>query len=162
MPNQSPEQDLIHGFVEAIDEICNLNNLTLRKHNTSCWSRSYADIEFTLSSEQSEQCWAIEAKSNESSDNHNTVHKLFGELLKETGRNRGTNCNFAILIPKNGIDFYHKRFRKIDRCKFFGFGWLIPIRTIFFYDHNSNSVEYTSWEQFYDNKSNNCSSGFPV
>ena len=153
MPNQSHEQDLVDRFVAVIRT---LNGFEL--HNQNCRSQEYADIEFTLSGQR----WAIEAKSHQPRANrYNTVHQFFGKLLKETGRQNRTDCNIAILIPKDGIDFYHDHFKEIDRCKFFGFGWLIPVHTVFAYDHSIRSVEYTSWENFYDNKFNGCSSGFP-
>ena len=153
MPNQKPEQDLIDGFVEIISKYdC------FEPHNSKCRSRQFADIECTLSGQR----WAIEAKSHKSKDQYNTVHKLFGELLKETRRQNRTNCNISILIPNDGIDFYHNHFREIDRCKFLGFGRLIPIHTVFSYDHDNNSVEYTSWKNFYDNGFSVCTSGFPI
>lgn len=159
MTNQQHEQDLIDGFVQEIRRIVekqDRNNLIL--DNDRCKRKIFADIEFTLPSGQR---WAIEAKSNKSKNNYNTVHGLFGDLLKETGRENRENCEFAILIPKDGIDFYYSHFREINRCKFFGFGWLIPVRTIFSYDCASRSIKYTSWENFYDKKFEKCKSGFP-
>ena len=158
MSNQPHEQNLVDGFVQQIRHIVEGQGNNLHLHNCSCKSRTFADIEFTLPSGQR---WAIEAKSHESTDQYNTVHKLFGELLKETGRENRVNCKFAILIPEDGIDFYHKHFTKIDRCKFFGFGWLIPVRTMLSYNRINNSIKYTSWDGFYDRKFEKCRSGFP-
>ena len=141
MSNRQPEQDLINGFVRKIREdapkIC--------IHNCSCWHQTFADIEITLPSGQR---WAIEAKSHKSNDSYNTIHKLFGELLKETGRDERDNCNIGVLIPECGIDFYKDGFRKIRRCKFVCFGILIPVRYVFSY--GVSGVRHTFWDRFYD------------
>lgn len=151
MSNRRHEQELINGFVgEILTEETSI-------HNRKCQSRTFADIEITLPSGQR---WAIEAKSHKSvTDQNNTVHKLFGELLKETGRNNRDNCNIGVLIPECGIDFYKERFRKIRRCKFVCFGILIPVRYVFSY--GVSGVRHTFWDRFYDQGFSVFGFGFP-
>ena len=152
MSNRQPEQDLVDGFVRKIredaPEIC--------IHNCSCRHQTLADIEITLPSGQR---WAIEAKSHKSNDRYNTIHKLFGELLKETGRDERDNCNIGVLIPECGIDFYKDGFRKIRRRKFVCFGILIPVRYVFSY--GVYGVRHTFWDRFYDQGFSESFSGFP-
>jgi len=90
----------------------------------------------------------IEAKSHDSEDRHNTVHKIFGELLKETGRTNRVDCRHAILIPEDGLDFYSRAFRSIARDKFLGFGALVPIETVFMY--GLSGISQCAWECLYD------------
>ena len=157
MPNQKYEQRLVDGFVQQIRRIIEEDcNDPIVIHNDRCGSRTFADIEFTLPSGQR---WAIEAKSDQSSDKHNTVHKLFGELLKETGRNERENCNIGVLIPESGIDFYRDSFRRIRKCKFTCFGILIPVHYVFSY--GESGVRHTSWNRFYDHGFSECSRRFP-
>lgn len=90
----------------------------------------------------------IETKSHDSKDKHNTVHKIFGELLKETGRVNREKCRHAVLIPESSIGFYSRAFQSIDREKFFGFGTLIPIDTVFL--SGSSGVKQITWAALYD------------
>jgi hypothetical protein len=145
MSNRAPEQDLINQFMEHL-EIHESDDLRVSKEiNKNCKSRTYADIEFISASKLH---WVIEAKSNDSKDCYNTVHKIFGELLKESGRDNRDNCRYAILIPSNAIQFYSQAFRSIHRSKFNGFGCLIPIDCIFTSD--KEGISQIPWEQFYD------------
>lgn len=115
MANQAPEQNLINEFIEHMR--CQLdNNLCIGElYNSNCRSKTFADIEFLS---KSGLLWVIEAKSNDSNDKHNTVHKIFGELLKETGRVNRQKCRHAVLIPENAIGFYSRAFQSIDKNKF--------------------------------------------
>lgn len=97
---------------------------------------------------QSGQHWVIEAKSNDSSDAHNTIHKIFGELLKETGKDNRDKCKYGILIPENALNFYSRLFQEIKREKYIGFGDLIPIESVFLYA--SSGVKFLSWEELFD------------
>ena len=89
LANRSPEQNLIDLFVEALNQHENEEIKIKILHNKSCRSQTFADIEFTSASGMR---WAIEVKSNDSKDAHNTAHKIFGELLKETGRENRDAC----------------------------------------------------------------------
>lgn len=90
----------------------------------------------------------IEAKSDDSKDKYNTVHKIFGELLKETGRTHRSNCRYAILISESSVEFYSRAFQAIDRQMFIGFGGLIPIDTVFI--SSSTGVKQLTWQSLYD------------
>lgn len=145
MANRTPEQDLIDQFVGHLekqqdDQIC-IGTVI----NKNCKSRKFADVEFES---RAKLHWAIEAKSDDSKDKHNTVHKIFGELLKETGRTDRSNCHHAILISESSVEFYSRAFQTIDRKKFIGFGDLIPIKTVF--TSSSTGVQQLSWQSLYD------------
>jgi len=100
----------------------------------------------------------IETKSHHSEDARNGVHKLFGELLKETGRKRKVDAKFGVLIPsdsfngKDGEEFYRSRFKKIKRDKYLGFGCLIPVNYIFVCSNKNKEVKVFNWIDFYDKK----------
>lgn len=74
MANRTPEQDLIDAFVAALhahdDERLAIGQL----RNSNCKAKHHADIEFHS---KSGIHWVIEAKSHDSKDKHNTVHKIF-------------------------------------------------------------------------------------
>jgi hypothetical protein len=142
MPNRRPEQDLIDRFVtwlkitEGTEYIC-----------ANCKTQTNADVEYRLANGE---YWVIEAKSHDSSDKYNTAHKLFGELLKETGRARAEKqVHIGVLIPTEGRDFYAKCFRAIARDKFIAFGELIPVATVFLCDQNGKVTE-SKWSALHD------------
>lgn len=145
MANKTPEQDLIDEFVDHIklhsDDSIKMEAII----NTNCKSRNFADVEFKSVTNLH---WVIEAKSNDSRDRHNTVHKIFGELLKETGKTNRSYCKFAILIPESAVTFYSRAFQSIDRDKFIGFGNLVPIDTVF--TSSADGVKVLTWASLYD------------
>ncbi|WP_217555940.1 hypothetical protein [Vibrio metschnikovii] len=145
MANRSPEQDLINDFVEALYKAENSEYGIDKLVNSNCRAKKFADVEFFS---RSGNHWVIEAKSNDSKDAHNSVHKIFGELLKETGRTERDKCYFGILIPINAIQFYSRLFRQINRDKFIQFGALIPIKWVFACD--SSEVKLLTWSELYD------------
>lgn len=145
MANQAPEQNLIDEFVGHMRNHADLNLCIDEIYNLKCRSKTFADIEFLS---KSKLHWVIEAKSNDSKDKHNTVHKIFGELLKETGRVNREKCRHAVLIPESSIGFYSRAFQSIDREKFLGFGTLIPIDTVFL--SGASGVQQITWAALYD------------
>ena len=145
MANRTPEQDLIDQFLEYLETNADDDLRVAKIINKNCRSKTYADVEFHSASKLH---WVIEAKSDDSKDRHNTVHKIFGELLKETGRINRDSCRHAILIPNCAVRFYSRAFQAIHRDKFVGFGELIPIDTVFTSDETG--VSQLSWEELYD------------
>jgi hypothetical protein len=145
MANQAPEQNLINEFIEHMRNQADENLCIDELYNSKCRSKTFADIEFLS---KSKLHWVIEAKSNDSKDRHNTVHKIFGELLKETGRANRENCRHAVLIPESAIGFYSRAFQSINREKFIGFGVLIPIDTVFL--SGPSGVKQIQWAALYD------------
>ena len=144
MPRKTPEQDLVDAF-DA--ELHNHQDSHLRIEtliNQNCKAKKYSDIEYISVSKTH---WVIEAKSNDSGDAHNSVHKIFGELLKETGRDDRANCNFAILIPEASLNFYSRAFQSINSKKFIDFGKLIPVHTVFTF--SSSGIGRGSWGELY-------------
>ncbi|MCH4810433.1 hypothetical protein [Vreelandella neptunia] len=145
MANRTPEQDLIDQFLRHLETHADEDLRVAKIINKNCRSKTYADVEFESASKLH---WVIEAKSDDSKDRHNTVHKIFGELLKETGRTNRDSCRHAILIPSNAVKYYSGAFQSILREKFLGFGKLIPIDTVFI--SSETGVGQLSWEGFYD------------
>ena len=145
MANRSPEQDLIDAFVESLKSDKNPDIQIDEIFNKSCKSKKFADIEYVA---KNGQRWAIEAKSNDSKDAHNSVHKLFGELLKETGRDKREKTLFGILIPERSVLFYSRLFQSIDRNKFIKFGELIPVKYVFTF--GQSGVLTRTWTELYD------------
>lgn len=145
MANRTPEQDLIDDFVHQLrthqDSAIRIESLL----NSNCKSKRLADIEFVSVQKLH---WVIEAKSDDSKDKHNTVHKIFGELLKETGRTNRADCRHAVLIPEGAVRFYSRAFQSIAREKFVAFGKLIPIDTVF--TCGTSGVAQLTWEGLYD------------
>jgi len=145
MANRTPEQDLVNEFIAHLldheDETVRIDTVI----NTRCKSRKFADVEFRSATDLH---WVIEAKSDDSKDKHNTVHKIFGELLKETGRTNRSDCRHAILIPYSAVQFYSRAFQCIDREKFLGFGRLIPVDTVF--TSSAMGVGQLTWASLYD------------
>ncbi|WP_230684553.1 hypothetical protein [Burkholderia cepacia] len=142
---RKPEQELIDAFFTALQTHSD-NELRIAKlQNKNCKSKSFADLEFQS---VAGICWVIEAKSHNSSDRHNTVHKIFGELLKETGRINRVGCKYAVLLPEDGITFYSRAFQSIDRGKFLEFGELIPVHAVFAF--GSSGISRLTWTDLYD------------
>ncbi len=145
MVNRTPEQDLINEFVIHLEQHADENLKIGSVINSNCKSKKFADIEFKS---KTNLHWVIEAKSDDSKARYNTVHKIFGEVLKETGRTNRSNCRHAILIPESAVAFYSRAFQSIDREKFLGFGALIPIDTVFI--SSASGVRRLTWETLYD------------
>ena len=147
MANRTPEQNLIDEFIghlkDHTDETIKINLDC--DFNINCRSKKFSDIEFTSTTGVH---WVIEAKSDKSKDKYNTVHKMFGELLKETGRSNRSNCRYAILIHESAVAFYSRAFQSINREKFLAFGKLIPINTVF--TSNAIGIKQRKWEDLYD------------
>ena len=145
MANRSPEQDLIDEFVVHLRNHVDDNIRIAELYNSNCRSKQFADVEFESITKLR---WVVEAKSDNSKDKHNTVHKIFGELLKETGRINRAKCRHAVLLPESATEFYSRAFNSIDREKFLGFGVLIPIDTIFL--SGPSGVKKLTWAGLYD------------
>lgn len=146
MPNTQYEQPLIDRFVDALQDAD--GELRVREvHNSSCTNNTdFADLEFTSVSGQR---WAIEAKYGAPDNMHNEVHKLFGDLLRETGRANRHGCRIALLLYAGNEQFFRTGVRRINREKFIRFGCLIPIERVFVVGE-CPSFETRTWREFYD------------
>ena len=147
MANASPEQDLIERFVavlrQADHDAVRIQDLL----NANCHSKTFADVEFTSASGQR---WALEAKSGKSSNCWNEPHELFGKLMRETGRDRPTACNFGVLLPHDTESFFRDAMRNINRCKFIRFGSLIPVAAVFVFTGEGAGYVQKTWAALYD------------
>lgn len=137
--NATPESELVDRFKD------NLNKMTVIKEeaNFNCKSQTNADIEFK---DFLGNYFVIEAKVSTTSDKYNNIHKIFGELLKETGRPRTNtpNIRYAILIDND--EFFSNGFNEILKEKYLGFGELIPIQDIFIL--KEEKLFHCKWNEF--------------
>ena len=145
MPNISHEQCLIDCFVCALRRVedCNLSIRCI--HNDKCKSRTFADVEFTASSGVR---WAIEAKYGAPQNKANEVYKLFGDLLRETGRENRRDCKIGLLLHHEMEGYFRDGVRRIDRQKFIRFGRLVPVEAVFVFA--PTGVTCKNWTEFYD------------
>ena len=145
MSNIAHEQHLVDGFVSVLQQVRN-PDLSIRSiHNKSCRSRTLADVDFTA---MSGQRWAIEAKYGAPDNRPNEVHKLFGHLLRETGRSHSEDCKIGLLLHHETERDFRKGVRRICRDKFLRFGCLIPVQAVFVLD--LPYVRRKTWMDFYD------------
>lgn len=134
-----------------------------------------SDIELVLASDK----WPgidfkklyIEAKSHHSEDSQNTINKIFGQLLKETGKRSidpNTEC-LAILFPSesaqwinnrnqpvnriSGVDYYRRGFSRINPLSFVGFGNLVCAKYVLSFSSNPIMLDIFEWETFLDSSS---------
>lgn len=158
--NRKPEMELINKFREILcyHEYVDTN---VRSHfGDNKNKHDLADIEFL---NKKGEYLVLEAKSHNSGDAYNTFHKVFGELLKERGKNNAERKNYSdvlklgILIPedpgtrgKGGIDFYRKHFRNIPSSLFLGFGQLVGAEYIFVCSEEQSRIQIYSWKGFYN------------
>lgn len=144
---RTPEQELVNQFISHIEQSSDSHIAPEpgKLINSNCKSKQLADIEY-FSKDGTH--WVIEAKSNDSADKHNTVHKIFGELLKETGRSDRDCTSYAILIPESAVEFYSRAFQKIAREKFIAFGSLIPVNQVFL--SSEQRASWITWSELYD------------
>lgn len=146
MPNTQYEQPMIDRFVEALQDAD--DELRVREmYNRKCSNNeAFADLEFTSVSGQR---WAIEAKYGAPDNMHNEVHKLFGDLLRETGRANRDGCRIGLLLDSSRERFFRERVRRINRGKFIRFGCLIPVDHVFVVG-DGPSFQTRTWREFYD------------
>ncbi|UZM95845.1 hypothetical protein [Pseudomonas putida] len=108
----------------------------------------------------------IEAKSHHSEDSQNTINKIFGQLLKETGKrkfDREKEC-LAVLFPYErgewegrdkkivrrieGEDYYRRGFSRIEKQIFVKFGELVGAKYILSFCSTSSSLRIFEWSDF--------------
>jgi len=156
------EAPLIMCFMEVIEAD---ENFGIREVvNFGSDSYECSDVEYLSNSGE---YLIIEAKSHESKDAYNTRHKIFGQLLKEHGkqshmRNRySASITLGILIPKDitssgksntkqsGYDFYRKGYADIPEKLFVGFGELTNAKYIFVCSVETRSIDVYTWAGFH-------------
>lgn len=147
---KQPEQDLIDDFVATL-KISTDSDISKKSGtfiNTKCRGRGndeYADVEYISDSGTH---WVIEAKTNKTNNFPNEIHKVFGNLLKETGRDNREKSKYAILIPEDAEGDFRNGFMKIDHQKYIEFGKLIPINSVFLY--GNSGITKKTWSELYD------------
>ena len=117
--------------------------------NFNCKSQKYADIEYIS---KSGRHFVIEAKSHYSKDRDNGVHKLFGELLKETGRRSRSDVLGVLLTDgsrKGRKIFYREKFHLINKNAYLAFGKLVRCRYVFLLNVETQEIRLFSWSGFY-------------
>lgn len=116
----------------------------------------------------------LEAKSHHSKDAPNTINKIFGQLLKETGKKTearlgaGRYC-LGVVFPEesaewtddngkrfsqpSGPKYYRSGFNRIDRGKYVAFGELVDARFVLSFSMDVNILRIYKWADFYDSGS---------
>ena len=145
MPNINWEQSLVDDFVLALQGVRDCGLLIQCIHNKDCKSLDFADVEFTA---KSGQRWAIEAKYGAPNNKQNEVRKLFGDLLRETGRCYRQECNVGLLLHQDTECYFRQHVKLIPRKKFIQFGSLIPVQAVFVF--SPTEVKCKTWMEFYD------------
>lgn len=135
MGNKQPEADLVAAFEKIVKSKKLPDDLARfaldEETNFNCKSQTHADVEYTT---KEGICLVIEAKTDKSSDRYNTIHKLFGNLLRETGRNReGKTVEMGLLIPGDdeALRFYRSGFERINSRAYREFGKLVGCEHVF-------------------------------
>lgn len=131
-----------------------------------------ADIELCLSAPK----WPadfpewlfIEAKSHHSTDAPNTINKIFGQLLKETGKNASDRAKkkyaLAVVFPSekgeweskggskqktlSGEDYYRQGFSRIDPRAYSGFGELVNVKYVMSFSSTEQCLRVFDWVGF--------------
>lgn len=139
-------------------------------------TKALADVELCLVRDRwplgSPANLLVEVKSHHSEDSPNTINKIFGQLLKETGKAndgpRRANSALAILFPAEGADwvargrsftrkpgneYYRKGFLRIKRNIYLEFGSLVGARYVLSFSVDKSFLEVHSWAGFYDGMS---------
>ena len=153
------EQTLIRNFERLIrdDNIYGVNENECHK-NFNCKAKKYADVEYIT---KTGIRLVIEAKTHLSPDRHNSLHKIFGELLKEANRDRDkqVECQYGLLVPLttsnriSGEEFYrNKLVEHVGMKNLKEFSRIIPMTWVFACD-NKRLKMYT-WGDFFEDK--NC------
>lgn len=133
----------------------------------------HADVELEFSGKAAwqgifETKLYIEAKSHHSTDSQNTINKIFGQLLKETGkRDLNNNECLAILFPAergswtgsnnkkstniDGVGYYRRGFSRINNDVFVKFGEIVNAKYILSFSSTEQKLEVYLWSNFHNN-----------
>jgi hypothetical protein len=166
----SPEASLIASFRQFVLEMHLVSEADCHFGGDD---EDHADVELHLNPaawpQGTPQRILLEAKSHHSTDAPNTINKVFGQLLKETGKSiraSWTQPSFCsgILIPIDGIDrnegskrlrrgsgieYYRRGFQRIPRLIFEQFGVLVNARYVFAYSEMQRALSVYSWSGFH-------------
>ncbi len=158
----SHEAPLIHKFHEIIKDHPEYGIQV--KVNIGSDTKCHADVEYLA---KNGEYLVLEARSHESKDAYNTRHKIFGQLLKEHGKNNTQRSRYlnsltlGILIPedvpssgksntnKSGICFYRDGYEGIPENLYRQFGLLVKAKYVFACSMSRSTVKVYSWDGFY-------------
>lgn len=156
------EAPLIQCFSEIIESDSRFG--IKKKINIGNDSPTCSDVEYLSNGNE---YLIIEAKSHESKDAYNTRHKIFGQLLKEHGKNspdrkeHNALITLGVLIPKDettsgksntkksGYDFYREGYLGIPETLFSGFGELAKVKYVFLCSVRYRTIDVYSWPGFH-------------
>lgn len=162
------ESDLVSKFAEFLQQ----GKFVSEASHFDGDNKDRADIELHLVQEKWPKdfpgCLIIEAKSHHSTDAPNTINKIFGQLLKETGKSRSLraerNHAFAILFPaeagewidkkkKNikmpeGVAYYREGFSRIFPDTYKAFGTLVNAKYVLAFSQTKAELEVYEWAGF--------------
>jgi hypothetical protein len=164
------EKKLISEFKSFLQ----LNNLVFNQSHFGPDDETKADVELALNAEKwpddFPEWLIIEAKSHHSKDSPNTINKIFGQLLKETGkRTDGTDRSLrsyclGILFPSEsakwndstgrrvsrpgGEEYYRAGFKRIKEQTYIDFGHLVNAKYILSFSSDRKLLRVFDWKEF--------------
>ena len=147
MSNCPHEQCLIDSFILALRQVQDRDLSIQHIHNQSCRSQTFADVEFTA---MSGQRWAIEAKYCAQGKITTEIHTLFGDLLRETGRENRQNCKIGLLLHQQKENYFKNGVNRIARKKLAQFGGLVPVQAVFVF--SPPVITKKTWREFYSGR----------
>lgn len=147
-------------FVEALNEKCKtLKNFKIYTYN--CDSNRLMDFEAEVDLKGKKIYLRGEAKigtkpdGTVSKDRHNSVHKLFGLILKGRSLPRATNSTdyndaFAFIIPKRDFEYYQGRYLEIHD-DWILFGATFNCMYVISFDEVANKLDFYEWNNCWIN-----------
>jgi hypothetical protein len=150
------EQKLVTNFMNLIwhDDIYGVKEDEI--YNFNCKAKKYADVEYIT---KKGIRMVIEAKSHHSPDRHNSLHKIFGELLKEAFRHRDKliKSRYCLLVPLtrhekvSGEEFYRSKIIEyIGMTNLNKFSKIIPMSYVF--ACSNKELKMYGWLPFFNNQ----------
>lgn len=144
--NKKTEQELIDNYKAELEkEGC--IDCSIYEPKFNCYSKKKnADIQYV---DKNGIEWFIEAKSFKSPDKNNAVHKIFGELLKNTGLEKNCkNVRYGILI--DDFNFLNDHLESIPKEKLEKFAEIIDCKNgiTVFVKENEGKTTKKNWNDF--------------
>lgn len=144
--NKKTEQELIDNYKAELEkEGC--IDCSIYEPKFNCYSKKKnADIQYVNKNGIE---WFIEAKSFKSPDKNNAVHKIFGELLKNTGLEKNCkNVRYGILI--DDFNFLNDHLESIPKEKLKKFAEIIDCKNgiTVFVKENEGKTTKKNWNDF--------------
>lgn len=158
MSNKTPETDLMEG----VKSFCQHSEKRIKLYNCNCNSRNFMDFEAEINLSEKERILlrceakvASQTDGKEYKEKFNTVHKVFGEILK--GRSlkpdNYTKCEnivYGFLIHKRDFDFYKEQYRRLIK-DWNQFGRVFECKFVVVFNSSEEKLDIYRWEDCWIN-----------